>query len=324
LHTPTLSGVSRASDDIPNLSLTENVSTTHLDNSSASYTGNHKVTTSASSAPQQQQETPKRSNSNHTRGEDSNAVDTTTKNITTSDTVAIPFLSLSENPIPSTGPVHSYQYFPAKINTPIFAPAPAAVPPPPILHHPYQEFISLRENYESVMRSLNNSNNNNYHQHQNLAAAEATCANSSNGQLNNSSSAALTTTGSGPYAVIGNTIEHNTSHQDNNACATVEPSPSLTSTTTTSLSACIPEEEMSPMGGLPTTASNNISNPFPRKLYEMLTNEDSEIVSWLPSGHAFIVKNSEIFIDKILPKYFRHTKLTSFQRQLNLYGKVKS
>lgn len=309
LNTPTLSGVSRVSDDIPNLSLTENVSTSHLDNSSTNYTGNNNLTTSATIAQQQQQETPKRSNSNLSRGEDS---------VTTNDTIAMPFLSLSENPIPSTGPVHCYQYFPAKKNTPIIAPA--AVPPPPILHHPYQEFISLRENYESVMRSLNNNSNSNYHHHQNLAAVEATCAKTSNDQLNNSSSAALiTTTGSGPYAVIGNA-----SNQDNTHCATVEPSPSLTSTTTTSLSACIPEEEMSPMGGLPTTASNNISNPFPRKLYEMLTNEDSEIVSWLPSGHAFIVKNSEIFIDKILPKYFRHTKLTSFQRQLNLYGKVES
>ena len=59
---------------------------------------------------------------------------------------------------------------------------------------------------------------------------------------------------------------------------------------------------------------------FPVKLYILLENESTDTVSWVASGKAFRIYSTEKFQSVIIPKYFKHTKLTSFQRQLNLYG----
>lgn len=64
-------------------------------------------------------------------------------------------------------------------------------------------------------------------------------------------------------------------------------------------------------------------NAFPYRLYEMLQLVESDgldhIVSWQPHGRCFVVHKPEEFT-AILPRYFKLSKIASFQRQLNLYG----
>ena len=62
------------------------------------------------------------------------------------------------------------------------------------------------------------------------------------------------------------------------------------------------------------------STIFPNRLYHILCAEDPNIIRWSADGTAFQIVDSERFCQQVLPKYFRHSKLTSFQRQLNLYG----
>ena len=69
-----------------------------------------------------------------------------------------------------------------------------------------------------------------------------------------------------------------------------------------------------------TSRPTNQQKPFPQALMELLSQEDPEVITWLPSGDAFIVRNSKKFVDSVLPKFFNQTKLTSFHRQLNLYA----
>ncbi|KAF0689094.1 Aste57867_19366 [Aphanomyces stellatus] len=66
-------------------------------------------------------------------------------------------------------------------------------------------------------------------------------------------------------------------------------------------------------------ASGSNAPTFLQKLVLILKQEDSSIVSWGDDGASIEIRDVAAFT-AMLPKYFGHSKLESFQRQLNNYG----
>ena len=64
---------------------------------------------------------------------------------------------------------------------------------------------------------------------------------------------------------------------------------------------------------------NKIS-PFISKLWEIINNENDDIIGWSNDGQSFEIKKISEFSNSILTKYFKHNRLSSFQRQLNYFG----
>ena len=73
-----------------------------------------------------------------------------------------------------------------------------------------------------------------------------------------------------------------------------------------------------------TPTKTGVVAAFPIALYNMLDTVDklglSHIVSWQPHGRAFSVHAPKAFVEQVMPLFFRQSKISSFQRQLNLYG----
>ena len=60
---------------------------------------------------------------------------------------------------------------------------------------------------------------------------------------------------------------------------------------------------------------------FLLKTYEIVSDPAySDIVCWNKAGDAFVITKTNDFWEKILPLYFKHKNLSSFVRQLNMYG----
>jgi hypothetical protein len=67
-----------------------------------------------------------------------------------------------------------------------------------------------------------------------------------------------------------------------------------------------------------------VTEPFPEKMHRMLEGTEREgltdVVSFFSHGRAFAIHKPRRFVSEVMLRYFRQTRLTSFQRQLNLYG----
>ena len=63
---------------------------------------------------------------------------------------------------------------------------------------------------------------------------------------------------------------------------------------------------------------------FPEKLFQLLTEVEEhgqeDTISFLPDGKSFVVRQPSKFEKEVMPKYFKTNRMSSFYRQLNLYG----
>ncbi|QRV94161.1 HSF-type DNA-binding domain protein [Ceratobasidium sp. AG-Ba] len=63
------------------------------------------------------------------------------------------------------------------------------------------------------------------------------------------------------------------------------------------------------------------STAFISKLYHILSRpEYSKYLAWNETGDAFLLMNATEFAQQVLPRFFRHSNISSFVRQLRLYG----
>ncbi|KAF1316288.1 Hsf-type dna-binding protein, partial [Globisporangium splendens] len=60
--------------------------------------------------------------------------------------------------------------------------------------------------------------------------------------------------------------------------------------------------------------------PFLKNLRQILDCENESILRWTDDGKAFEIHDMQRMSDYVLPKYFKHAKYTSFQRQLNYFN----
>lgn len=68
-----------------------------------------------------------------------------------------------------------------------------------------------------------------------------------------------------------------------------------------------------------STAPREVA-PFLKSLRRMLLDESEAVLRWTPNGRAFEIHDMQEMTARVLPKYFKHCKYTSFQRQLNYFS----
>jgi len=61
-------------------------------------------------------------------------------------------------------------------------------------------------------------------------------------------------------------------------------------------------------------------NKFLTKTFHMIEQCDASITTWSTDGKSFIIRDVDSFAKSVLPLYFKHSKFSSFVRQLNFYS----
>eukprot|EP00532_Pseudo-nitzschia_australis_P003865 CAMPEP_0168186388 /NCGR_PEP_ID=MMETSP0139_2-20121125/14398_1 /TAXON_ID=44445 /ORGANISM="Pseudo-nitzschia australis, Strain 10249 10 AB" /LENGTH=501 /DNA_ID=CAMNT_0008108377 /DNA_START=80 /DNA_END=1582 /DNA_ORIENTATION=- len=73
-------------------------------------------------------------------------------------------------------------------------------------------------------------------------------------------------------------------------------------------------------GDVPGTSSS-VPSGFILKLYQMVNGAPNEVITWTPTGDAFIIGSDLNRLEsETLPQYFRHNRFQSLVRQLNFYS----
>lgn len=78
------------------------------------------------------------------------------------------------------------------------------------------------------------------------------------------------------------------------------------------------EEDDDPL--TPITTAGSVPT-FPAKMHAILTNPElSDVIGWAPHGRSWRILKPRDFEIRVLPKYFEHSKFSSFVRQANGWG----
>lgn len=68
----------------------------------------------------------------------------------------------------------------------------------------------------------------------------------------------------------------------------------------------------------------NLPAKFPVALYHMLSSlseiGDNRAISWAPHGRSIVIHDRDLFVKTYLGLFFKMKSMSSFVRQLNLYG----
>ncbi|CAB9505245.1 shock factor protein 4 [Seminavis robusta] len=128
-----------------------------------------------------------------------------------------------------------------------------------------------------------------------------------------------------PTSLPGNPLAAASFHQGAGPIQGFPQAPDSTPVQSTTTRARAPTDEEDEDAFFAMIKGRSQKERFPIKLYRMIFEAKKEgredVVSFLPPhGKAFGIHDEDTFVREIMPRYFGDCKLSSFQKQLNLYG----